>query len=214
MQPEGRPRLLFVDNLRIGLIMLVVAHHVGQAYGPTGGWWYFSSPEQAPVLGAFFTVNRSFFMSLFFMISGYFLPQSFDRKKKGFLRDRFTRLGIPLLVFFLAIIPVMMYAYHINFRSYGPISFLSYYTHFYFGHGPRPPHWVGPGWPDMNFGHLWFVEHTPAYLRRLLLVMALAAFLRAICPAHARQTSQEHRDHCFRDRTGHRHVCRTSLVPH
>ena len=139
--------------------MLVVAHHVGQAYGPTGGWWYFSSPERAPVLGAFFTVNRSFFMSLFFMISGYFLPQSFDRKKKGFLRDRFTRLGIPLLVFFLAIIPVMMYAYHINFRPYGPISFLSYYTHFYFGHGPRPPHWVGPGWPDKNFGHLWFVEH-------------------------------------------------------
>jgi fucose 4-O-acetylase-like acetyltransferase len=100
VQPEERPRLFFIDNLRIGLIMLVVAHHVGQAYGPTGGWWYFTSPERAPVLGAFFTVNRSFFMSLFFMISGYFLPQSFDRKGRDFLKDRFVRLGIPLLAFF------------------------------------------------------------------------------------------------------------------
>ena len=159
MQAPNKPRLFFIDNLRIGLIALVVAHHVGQAYGPTGGWWYFAGLERSPVLGAFFTVNRSFFMSLFFMISGYFLPQSFDRKKTGFLGDRFIRLGIPLLAFFCVIIPVMMYAYHIHFRPYGPIPFFSYYARFYFGHGPRPPHWAGPGWPDANFGHLWFVEH-------------------------------------------------------
>jgi peptidoglycan/LPS O-acetylase OafA/YrhL len=159
MQPESRPRLFFIDNLRIGLIVLVVAHHVGQAYGPTGGWWYFSNPERAAVLGAFFTVNRSFFMSLFFMISGYFLPQSLDRKGRGFLKDRFSRLGIPLLAFVFAIIPVMMYAYHVNFRPYGPTPFLSYLSRFYFGHGSRPPHWNGPAWPDVNFGHLWFIEH-------------------------------------------------------
>lgn len=33
-------RLYFIDNLKIALIMLVVAHHAGQAYGP-GGWWFF-----------------------------------------------------------------------------------------------------------------------------------------------------------------------------
>jgi peptidoglycan/LPS O-acetylase OafA/YrhL len=159
VQPENRPRLFFIDNLRIGLIALVVAHHAGQAYGPTGGWWYFANPERAPLLGAFFIVNRSFFMSLFFMISGYFVPQSFDRKGKGFLKDRLSRLGIPLLVFVFFIFPVMMYVYHLNFRPYGPISFLSYYARFYLGHGPRPPDWVSPHWPDLNFGHLWFIEH-------------------------------------------------------
>lgn len=172
--PENRPRLLFIDNLRIGLIALVVAHHVGQAYGPTGGWWYIVNPEKAPVLGAFFTVNRSFFMSLFFMISGYFLPQSFDRKGRSFLRDRFSRLGIPLLAFFLVIIPVMMYAYHVSFRPYGPISFLSYYFHFYFGHGARPAHWIGPAWPDANLGHLWFIEH--------LLIFAVCYWLWRLLP--------------------------------
>ncbi len=74
------PRLFFINNLRIGLIALVVAHHVGQAYGPTGGWWYITNPEGAPVLGAFFTVNRSFFMSLFFHDLGLF-PSSVLRQK-------------------------------------------------------------------------------------------------------------------------------------
>jgi len=32
--------------------------------------------RRAPVLGAFFTVNRSFFMSLFFLISGYLMVPS------------------------------------------------------------------------------------------------------------------------------------------
>ena len=159
MQPDSRPRLFFIDNLRIGLIALVVAHHAGQAYGPTGGWWYFMEPARAGILGAFFDVNRSFFMSLFFMLSAYFLPQSFDRKTTGFLKDRFVRLGIPLLVFAFFIIPIMMYIYHLNFGPHGVSSFFSYYRHFYLGHGPRPPGWNSPAWPDFNFGHLWFVEH-------------------------------------------------------
>lgn len=33
-------RLFYFDNLRIALTVLVIAHHTGQAYGPTGGWWY------------------------------------------------------------------------------------------------------------------------------------------------------------------------------
>jgi peptidoglycan/LPS O-acetylase OafA/YrhL len=37
--------LYFLDNLRVALIVLVIAHHVGQAYGPTGGSW----PIQVPL---------------------------------------------------------------------------------------------------------------------------------------------------------------------
>jgi peptidoglycan/LPS O-acetylase OafA/YrhL len=130
--------------------MLVVVHHVGQAYGPTGGWWYYTEPSRAPILGAFFTVNRSFFMSLFFMISGYFVPMSYDRKGGAFLKDRLARLGIPLLFFAFLVIPAMTYVYHLNFGPYRPFSFLSYYVRYYLP--------VGPG-RDFNFGHLWFIEH-------------------------------------------------------
>lgn len=154
-----RRTLLFIDNLRIALIMLVIAHHAGQAYGPTGGFWYFENSQRASILSAFFVVNRSFFMSLFFMISGYFLPASYDRKgARDFLTDRLRRLGEPLLAFFFVVIPVMTYTYYLNFRHYGHLSFLRYYSQVYFGRGTRPFDWSGR-WPDAQFGHLWFIEH-------------------------------------------------------
>ena len=153
-------RLAFIDNIRIGLIILVIAHHVGQAYGPTGGWWAYQEPEKADWLGSFFTVNRSFFMSLFFFISGYFMPGAFDRKgPKHFLTDRFRRFGVPLMLFFLVIIPIMHYVYFINYRPYGRIPFFAYYANYYLGHGIKPTDWAGPSWPEANFSHLWFIEH-------------------------------------------------------
>ena len=72
---KGMPsRLYFIDSLRVLLVSLVVAHHAGQAYGPTGGDWPIFSPERTPLLGPFFPVNAAFFMGLFFLISGYFIP--------------------------------------------------------------------------------------------------------------------------------------------
>lgn len=116
-------RLYFIDNLKIALIMLVVAHHAGQAYGP-GGWWYFLDDESINWLGKFFSVNAAFFMSMFFFLSAYFLPQSIVRKGPNrFLKERLIRIGIPLLLGFLLIIPILMYLYYINFRDYEPISF-------------------------------------------------------------------------------------------
>ena len=38
-------RLYYADNLRVCLVMLVVAHHAAQAYGPTGGFWPIRNPE-------------------------------------------------------------------------------------------------------------------------------------------------------------------------
>ncbi|MEH7239365.1 acyltransferase family protein, partial [Bacillus sp. JJ1562] len=96
--------LYFIDNIKIALIMLVVAHHAGQPYGP-GGWWYFLDDESINWLGRFFSVNAAFFMSMFFFLSAYFLPQSIARKgPERFLKERLIRIGIPLLLGFLVII--------------------------------------------------------------------------------------------------------------
>ena len=77
---NDKERLHYLDNIKVFLIILVVIHHVGQAYGSTGGSWYYSYPdERVRSLGLFFLFNASFFMGLFFFISGYFLPGSFDR---------------------------------------------------------------------------------------------------------------------------------------
>lgn len=122
-------RLYYLDNLRVALVILVIAHHVGQAYGPTGGDWMITDASSAPVLGAFFFVNRSFFMSLFFMISGYFTVMSYRAKgARPFLKDRLLRLGLPVLGFALLMIPLKL---------------------FVFDDPPFP----------LEVGHLWFLEH-------------------------------------------------------
>jgi glucan biosynthesis protein C len=95
-------RLYYLDNLRVFLTVLVIAHHVGQAYGPTGGDWPIKEAVSAAVLGPFFTVNRSFFMSLFFLISGYFMVMDYDHKGGSeFVKRRLQRLGIPIVAWAL-----------------------------------------------------------------------------------------------------------------
>jgi glucans biosynthesis protein C len=123
-------RLYFLDNLRVVLVMLVIAHHVGQAYGPTGGSWPIMEAARAPILGPFFTVNRSFFMSLFFMISGYFTVMSFESGGvRRFVKTRLQRLGLPVLVWALVVtVPFQVFVQKI------------------------------PAWP-VDVGHLWFIEH-------------------------------------------------------
>ena len=71
LMEQARPRLAYFDNLKVALTILVIVHHVGQAYGPTGGAWPVDTETaRSALLSPFFTVNRSFFMSLFFMKTG------------------------------------------------------------------------------------------------------------------------------------------------
>jgi len=107
-----KTRLYYIDHLRVFLTILVIAHHVGQAYGPTGGAWPVQEPARAALLGAFFTVNRSFLMSLFFMVSGYFMVGAYERGgPRAFLRSRLIRLGIPVLFFVAITTPLRIFLF-------------------------------------------------------------------------------------------------------
>lgn len=35
---KGEERLVFIDALRVAVIVFVIVHHAAQAYGPTGGF--------------------------------------------------------------------------------------------------------------------------------------------------------------------------------
>ena len=94
-------RLLYLDNLKVCLTVLVIFHHAGQAYGDGGAWAYTPSnpAEVMPWIWHFFSVNAAFFMGLFFLISGYFVPASYDKQGASlFVQKKLIRLGIPLLV--------------------------------------------------------------------------------------------------------------------
>ncbi|MFX0076801.1 MAG: acyltransferase family protein, partial [Candidatus Hermodarchaeota archaeon] len=88
-------------------------HHTMMTYGVLGDW-YFKDPNTDEVSSFIFIVlsalNQGFFMALFFFISTYFIPGSYNRKgPKLFLKERFIRLGIPYLFYIVIVNPVMEY---------------------------------------------------------------------------------------------------------
>jgi glucan biosynthesis protein C len=104
-------RLWFVDNLRVLLISLVILHHTAGTYSGLDSWYYHETPVDAGAgfgLTVFQILNQSWFMGAFFLLSGFFTPGSFDRKgPRAFLRDRLIRLGIPLVVFYFVVNPLL-----------------------------------------------------------------------------------------------------------
>ena len=75
-------RSYYLDNLKVFLTVLVIAHHAMIPFTGGGGWPYVPSnaEERMPYMWHFLSTNAAFFMGLFFMISGYFVPKSFDRQ--------------------------------------------------------------------------------------------------------------------------------------
>ncbi len=120
--PKSR-RFLYIDNLRILLIALVVVQHLSVTYGASGSWYY-RDPASDPFTGTFLMLwnapGMAVGMGLFFLIAAYFTPGSYDRKGgKAFLRDRFVRLGFPLVVYSLLLDPVVDYIGDGLHGSYG-----------------------------------------------------------------------------------------------
>ncbi|MFJ2610051.1 acyltransferase [Streptomyces sp. NPDC087425] len=164
-QAPGRPtqRLDWLDNLRIALTVLVVVHHAAQPYGPSD-WWYVEGQPRTGALATLSAVDGAFFMSLFFFASAVFVPSSYDRRgARAFLKSRLIRLGIPVVVGALTIVPGLLYAYYTHYRGYPPIPFPRYFTDVYLGLGDKPADWTGPSWPDLQFAHLWFIQNLLAY---------------------------------------------------
>jgi glucan biosynthesis protein C len=114
-KPRSRSRLVYIDNLRVLLTTLVILHHLAIGYGAEGGWAYKESGPRSVLSTVWMTwfvaVNQSFFMGMFFVLSSYFLPGSYERKgARSYVLDRLKRLGIPWAVYELIIHPFLNYS--------------------------------------------------------------------------------------------------------
>jgi len=106
-------RLFYLDNLKALLIIFVVLVHTAVTYSGIGSWYYKEPRPMGDISYYAFlffqSFTQSYFMSLFFMISAYFIPGSLEKKGvKRFIADRLYRLGIPLVIFVLVIAPVCL----------------------------------------------------------------------------------------------------------
>ena len=145
--PRDGGRMVFVDALRVAVIVMVVAHHASQPYGPTGGEWPITDPSNSEWLAPFYIVNAAFGMGLLFLLAGYFVPKSYDRiGARRFLSSRWIRIGIPLAIFVLLVnVPV---AFLLESPRLSPGEFV---------------HSLYDSGLQNAYVHLWFLGHLLLY---------------------------------------------------
>jgi glucan biosynthesis protein C len=146
LHDNDEKRLVYIDALRVAAIVFVIVHHAAQAYGPTGGFWPVHDRAQSDWFTPFYTANAAFGMGLMFLLAGYFVPPSHDRKgARLFLTGRWLRIGIPLAILVLLV--------HL------PVVYL-------IGGAPQPLQFLiglyERGWQPIYL-HLWFVAHLLLY---------------------------------------------------
>jgi len=141
-------RQLYIDNIRLLMIILVVLMHIAVTYSGMGGWYYVETdPDRLDIIQLiFFGFNQAFwqafFMGILFLIAGYFTPTSYDKKGfTKFIKDRFFRLGLPTIIYMLVIHPLLVFVilgYRADIGSSLVMAYADYIKglHFLGGSGP------------------------------------------------------------------------------
>jgi Acyltransferase family len=137
--PKAKARNFSIDRSRTFLTLVVLIHHAVIPYT------YFGHTDPKSWLGFDMVVlaTDSFFMAMFFFLSGLFVwPGLAHKSPSTFFRDRLLRLGLPFAIAAFTVIPIAYYA--IALRQHPDLSFTAFW-------------WktvtVGP-WPS---GPVWFV---------------------------------------------------------
>ena len=122
-------RLAYLDNLKVLLVVGVIAVHTAIVYGVDGSFYLEGYEEMGSggvaVMTVFVAVGFLFGLGAFFLIAGRLSGPSLDHKGPlRFVRDRLLRLGIPVVFYVLVIAPPMEYAKYRDEGGHG--GFLRY----------------------------------------------------------------------------------------
>jgi glucans biosynthesis protein C len=157
--PAGPPERRYdLDWLRVSVFLLLILYHVGMFFVP---WdWHIKNPEPA---GAWLQVPMfvvsQWRLSLLFLVSGAAVHFALRRRsRRQFIRERFTRLLIPLIFGMLVVVPPQVYYERLT-QGAAYTSYLAFLPDAFTG-GPYPE-------GNVSWHHLWFVAYA--------LLFALAA---------------------------------------
>jgi hypothetical protein len=113
--PNAATRNAALDRARTFLTIVVLIHHAVIPYT------YFGHTDPKSWIGfdAVVLATDSFFMAMFFFLSGLFVWPSLSRKSPGsFFVDRLLRLGLPFVIAAFTIIPIAYYALELQEQHY------------------------------------------------------------------------------------------------
>src|SRR6202008_4750178 len=101
--PKAKVRNFSIDRARTFLTLVVLLHHAVIPYT------YYGDPDPKEFFGFDMIVlaTDSFFMAMFFFLSGLFAWPGIARKGAvNYLADRLLRLGLPFVVCAFTVIPI------------------------------------------------------------------------------------------------------------
>jgi hypothetical protein len=102
-----------LDNLRTFLTALVIYHHTAITYGGIGSWFksrHFGG-HASVALALFNATNQTFFMGLFFWLSGYLSGNRLSKSptwgsRYSFLSGKWFHLGLPAVIYTVFVHPL------------------------------------------------------------------------------------------------------------
>src|SRR5689334_18710973 len=120
--PRAKVRNASLDRARTFLTLVVLLHHAVIPYTYFGH----TDPKYFAGFDMIVLATDSFFMAMFFFLSGLFVWPGLTRKgARAYLSDRFVRLGLPFAICAFTIIPVAYYA--IALRQTPDLSFAEFW---------------------------------------------------------------------------------------
>src|SRR5437763_9486894 len=119
---KAKTRNFSIDRTRTFLTLVVLLHHAIIPYTHFGH----TDPKSWIGFDMIVLATDSFFMAMFFFLSGLFVWPGLARKGPlDYLRDRLIRLGLPFVIGAFTIIPLAYYS--IELRQHPDVGFADFW---------------------------------------------------------------------------------------
>jgi predicted DCC family thiol-disulfide oxidoreductase YuxK/peptidoglycan/LPS O-acetylase OafA/YrhL len=147
------PRYHGLDVLRAAMMLLGVLLHAACNYipGPADGGWPAREPDSSPLAGVLVVFIHAFRMPAFFLLAGFFGAMMLERRgMPGMAFDRLRRIGLPLVVGWVILFPLVKGAFILAaVRDHAPSLQASIIAF--------PREMLASPWADPSPAHLWFL---------------------------------------------------------
>ena len=125
--------MFFLDNLRAFVVVLVIVLHGSMsymAYAPT--WWYVLDKQNSLLFTMLVLLVDVPIMPILFFIAGYFaLPSLQKRGATAFVKEKFTRVGLPWIFGALFLAPLTAYMIYVSRQV--SMGYLQFWTTDFWG---------------------------------------------------------------------------------
>ena len=110
---EKTKNVIYLDQLRVVLVSIVIFLNMSGVYGQASPWCLcIGTPDKLTLFVSdwFVGVVRPWLLGVFFLVTGAIAVKLYEKDAKGFVGDRLMRLGLPSLIYFVLVNPLLVFA--------------------------------------------------------------------------------------------------------